>query len=236
MAGPEIPTGHLVALEESLAARGIGRIVPLWLRHRAIAVFLVQGEPDGQLDTLAARAAPALELSIRYTDRVNAARHRQRSTAGAELQQVLLPPRISGIRGAELVGTVLPAYDVGGDWFDYAADARGAWLALADAAGKGARASAVSALSVAAFRAARQADAYARRGDRPYGRRRRRVRRCVDVRHLARRALGRRDQDDRVDLARPPACRTGSPPGAGSRTSQDPSSRRSACPTTLRSP
>jgi serine phosphatase RsbU (regulator of sigma subunit) len=54
---------------------------------------------------------------------------------------------------------VLPAYDVGGDWFDHAAHATGAWLALADAAGKGPRASAVSALSVAAFRAARQAGA-----------------------------------------------------------------------------
>ena len=62
---------------------------------------------------------------------------------------------------------MLPAYDVGGDWFDHAADASGAWLALADAAGKGARASAVSALSVAAFRAARQAGASLGRGERP---------------------------------------------------------------------
>jgi serine phosphatase RsbU (regulator of sigma subunit) len=159
MAGPEVPTGHLLALEQSLAERGIGRIVPLWLRHRAIAVFLVKGEPDGQLELLAGRAAAALELSIRYSDRVNGARHRQRATAGAELQQVLLPPRIAGVRGAELAGSVLPAYDVGGDWFDHAAHATGAWLALADAAGKGPRASAASALSLAAFRAARQAGA-----------------------------------------------------------------------------
>ena len=159
MAGPEIPTGHLEALESSLAIRGIGQIVPLWLRHRAIAVFLVKGQPIADLEPLAGRAAAVLELSIRYSDRVNTARHRQRATAGAELQQVLLPPRLAGVRGAELAGSVLPAYDVGGDWFDHAADATGAWLALADAAGKGARASAVSALSLAAFRAARQAGA-----------------------------------------------------------------------------
>ncbi len=159
MAGPEIPTGHLTALERSLPERGIGQVVPLWLRHRAIAVFLVDGTSEGSLDILAGRAAAALELSLRYSDRVSAARHRQRATAGAELQQVLLPPRITGVRGAELAGTVLPAYDVGGDWFDHAADADGAWLALADAAGKGGRASAASALSVAAFRAARQAGA-----------------------------------------------------------------------------
>ena len=158
MAGPEIPTGHLAALEQSLPERGIGQVVPLWLRHRAIAVFLVDGTSEGPLDVLAGRAAAALELSLRYSDRVSAARHRQRATAGAEQQQVLLPPRITGVRGAELAGTVLPAYDVGGDWFDHSAVPDGAWLALADAAGKGGRASAASALSLAAFRAARQAD------------------------------------------------------------------------------
>jgi serine phosphatase RsbU (regulator of sigma subunit) len=159
MPGPEIPTGHLAALERSMAARGIGQIVPLWLRHRAIAVFLVDGSGGAELETFAGQAAGALELSLRYSDRVNGARHRQRATAGAELQQQLLPPRMAGVRGAEIAGSVLPAYDVGGDWFDHAADRDGAWLAVADAAGKGGRASAVSALSLAAFRAARQAGA-----------------------------------------------------------------------------
>ena len=156
MAGPEIPSGHLEELERSFAARGLGSVVPLWLRHRAIAVFLVEGMPGSRLEDFAGRAAVALELSIRYTDRLGGARHRQRSTPGAELQQVLLPPRVAGVRGAEIAGSVLPAYDVGGDWFEHAADHAGAWLAVADAAGKGSRASAVSALTLAALRAARQ--------------------------------------------------------------------------------
>jgi serine phosphatase RsbU (regulator of sigma subunit) len=157
MAGPEIPSGHLLALERAFTARGVGTVVPLWLRHRAIAVFLVEGHPGTALDALAARAAVALELSLRYSDRLAGARHRQRATAGAELQQSLLPPRVAGVRGAEIAGSVLPAYDVGGDWFEHAADDAGAWLAVADAAGKGGRASAVSALTLAALRAARQA-------------------------------------------------------------------------------
>jgi serine phosphatase RsbU (regulator of sigma subunit) len=159
MAGPEIPRGHLEELERSFAARGLGSVVPLWLRHRAIAVFLAEGPPTRRLDEWACSAAVALELSLRYTDRLAGARHRQRATAGAELQQLMLPPRIAGVRGAEIVGSVLPAYDVGGDWFEHAADHAGAWLAVADAAGKGARASAVSALTLAALRAARQAGA-----------------------------------------------------------------------------
>jgi serine phosphatase RsbU (regulator of sigma subunit) len=61
------------------------------------------------------------------------------------------------VRGGEIAASVLPAYDVGGDWFEHAAEPAGAWLAVADAAGKGPRASAVSALTLAAFRAARQA-------------------------------------------------------------------------------
>ena len=157
MAGPEIPTGHLAALEREFAARGLGTIVPLWLRHRAIAVFLVDGTPDARLDEFAPRAAAVLELSLRYTDRLAGARHRQRATAGAELQQLLLPPRIAGIRGAEIAGSVLPAYDVGGDWFEHIADRGGAWVAVADASGKGPRASALSALTLAALRATREA-------------------------------------------------------------------------------
>ncbi len=157
MAGPEIPAGHLSALEKEFAERGFGRVVPLWLRHRAVAVFLVDGEPGDRLDAFAVSAAIALELSLRYTDRFAAARHRQRATAGAELQQLMLPPRIAGVRGAEIAGSVLPAYDVGGDWFEHSANPTGAWLVVADAAGKGARASAVSALTLAALRAARQA-------------------------------------------------------------------------------
>ena len=156
MPGPELPAGHLEELERSFAARGLGTVVPLWLRHRAIAVFVVDGSSARELEEFAARAAVALELSLRYTDRVARARHRQQATAGAELQQLLLPPRIAGFRGAEIAASVLPAYDVGGDWFEHSASYQGAWLAVADAAGKGPRASAVSALSVAALRAARQ--------------------------------------------------------------------------------
>jgi hypothetical protein len=99
MPGPELPAGHLEELERSFAARGLGTVVPLWLRHRAIAVFVVDGSFARELEEFAARAAVALELSLRYTDRVARARHRQQATAGAELQQLLLPPRIAGFRG-----------------------------------------------------------------------------------------------------------------------------------------
>ena len=58
-------------------------------------------------------------------------------TPAAEVQQHLLPPRIARIAGAQLAGTLLPTYEVGGDWFDFVENRDGAWLAIADAAGNG---------------------------------------------------------------------------------------------------
>ena len=54
---------------------------------------------------------------------------------------------------------MLPAYDVGGDWFDHADNEEGVWLAIGDAMGKGIRAAAISAVSIGALRAARRAGA-----------------------------------------------------------------------------
>ena len=157
MPGPELPAGHLEELERSFAARGLGTVVPLWLRHRAIAVFVVEGRFALELEEFAARAAVALELSLRYTDRVARARHRSRQRpvpssnncccrralpASAEQR---LRPRCSRPTTSVEIGSSIRFH-------------QGAWLAVADAAGKGPRASAVSALSVAALRAARQSD------------------------------------------------------------------------------
>ena len=72
---------------------------------------------------------------------------------------MLLPPRLATLDGAELAGGVLPGYDVAGDFFDYAANADGLWLCVADAMGKGNEAAALSSLAVGALRAARRGGA-----------------------------------------------------------------------------
>jgi serine phosphatase RsbU (regulator of sigma subunit) len=133
------------------------RVVPLWLRHRAIAALICDGDPGDRLDGLAREAAAAIELAAGYTDQFSAARRHAPVAPAAQLQQDLLPPRITAARGAEIAGCILPAYDVGGDWFDIAISETGAWLAVADAVGKGLAASALSALAVSAQRAVRQA-------------------------------------------------------------------------------
>jgi serine phosphatase RsbU (regulator of sigma subunit) len=132
-------------------------LVALWLRHRAIAVLICNSDPGERLDGLAREAAAAIELATGYTDQFSSARRHAPVATAAQLQQELLPPRIAAARGAELAACILPAYDVGGDWFDIATSSSGAWLAVGDAVGKGMVAAALSALAVSAQRSVRQA-------------------------------------------------------------------------------
>ncbi|MDQ6818918.1 MAG: serine/threonine-protein phosphatase, partial [Actinomycetota bacterium] len=91
-----------------------------------------------------------------YTDFIEAARRRKPTTAAAEIQQNLFPPRIARIAGAQLAGVLLPSYEVGGDWFDFVENRDGAWLAIADSAGKGPTAAGLGAAALGALRAARR--------------------------------------------------------------------------------
>ena len=101
----------------------------------------------------------ALELASGYTDALHAVRRRKDTQPAAEIQQNLLPPRLARVDRADVAGGVLPGYDVGGDFFDYAANAGGLWLVVADATGKGNSAAALSSLAIGALRAARRAGA-----------------------------------------------------------------------------
>ena len=53
-------------------------------------------------------------------------------------------------------GGVLPGYEVGGDFFDYAQNEDGLWLVIADGVGKGNEAAALSAVTIGALRASRR--------------------------------------------------------------------------------
>ena len=82
-------------------------------------------------------AALAMEMAAGYTDVVHAARRRQSVNPAAEIQQNLLLPRIAIVSGFAVAGGVLPGYEIGGDFFDYADNPDGVWLAVGDALGKG---------------------------------------------------------------------------------------------------
>jgi serine phosphatase RsbU (regulator of sigma subunit) len=155
--GPEIVPEGLPPFYEVLKRR-LPRCVatPLWLRGRVIGLLLCVGAPVVPLEDIAKQGAAALELANDYTDVIEAARRRKPTTAAAEVQYDLLPPRVARVTGAQLAGALLPAYEVGGDWFDFAENRDGAWLAIADTAGTGPTAAGLAAAALGALRAARR--------------------------------------------------------------------------------
>jgi serine phosphatase RsbU (regulator of sigma subunit) len=155
--GPEIVPEGLPAYQERVRARFPGCVLePLWLRGRVLGLLLCIGTPVSPLGDIAKQGAAALELANDYTDSIEAVRRRKPTTAAAEIQQNLFPPRIARISGAQLAGGLLPAYEVGGDWFDFVENRDGAWLAIADASGSGPTAAGLGAAALGALRAARR--------------------------------------------------------------------------------
>lgn len=130
--------------------------VPLWLRGRVLGLLLCVGAPVTALDDIATQGALALELANGYTDVIESARRRKPTSAAAEVQHHLLPPRIARVTGAQLAGGLLPTYEVGGDWFDFSENRDGAWVAIADPTGHGPIAAGLGAAALGALRAARR--------------------------------------------------------------------------------
>jgi serine phosphatase RsbU (regulator of sigma subunit)/AraC-like DNA-binding protein len=155
--GPEIVPEGLPSFYTLLKQR-LPRCVavPLWLRGRVIGLLLCVGAPVAPLEDIAKQGAAALELANDYTDVIEAARRRKPTTAAAEVQYHLLPPRVARITGAQIAGALLPAYEVGGDWFDFVENRDGAWMAIADTAGTGPTAAGLGASALGALRAARR--------------------------------------------------------------------------------
>lgn len=157
--GPELDADGIAAIRQSLAHVRGSEVFALWLRGRAIGVFISFGRPRQPLTEMARQAAAAVTLADRYTDVFARAQRRRQPKAAAEIQQSLLPPRIVRITGAEVAGNVLPTYEVAGDWYDVVENTDGVWLTLADGLGESTRAAASSAVALGALRASRRSGA-----------------------------------------------------------------------------
>ena len=90
------------------------------------------------------------------TDEYFRARRRQPMALAAEMQWHLLPPLTMQEPRIELAGVLEPAYEVGGDAFDYAINHATAHVGMFDAMGHGLRASTMASLAVSAYRHARR--------------------------------------------------------------------------------
>lgn len=154
--GVEIPREVFDEVRARITEQLRGAVVaPLILRGRALGLLVVVGAGDDALRDLAREAAAALAVADGYTDALQTARRARETSPAAEIQQNLLPARIVRVAGASLAGNVLPGYEVGGDWFDFADNADCVWLGLADVEGTGTRAAGLGAVLLGAFRSGR---------------------------------------------------------------------------------
>ncbi len=158
--GPEIAPDAIPELNARFESMLPGCApAPMWLRGRAIGVLLALRTPQEPLAEIARQGTAALELAGVYTDVFEIARRRRETSPAAEIQLNLLPPRNARVAGAEFAGSLLPSYDVGGDWFDFVENRDGAWLAIVDVSGKGPETAALGSIVLGALRAARRTGA-----------------------------------------------------------------------------
>jgi serine phosphatase RsbU (regulator of sigma subunit) len=108
----------------------------------------------GQL--LAGMTAQLLVAKTNYTDAFKLARRTRPMTIGADLVWDLLPPQSLTGTDVTIAAVLAPAYDLGGDAYDYAVTGRTADFAIFDAMGHGTPASLLATLTLATYRHARR--------------------------------------------------------------------------------
>ena len=139
--------------------------VPVTLGGERFGVLDVRlaGEPSpglvAELERVAMALAFALAVAGRATDEVELARRGRPLSLPAEIQWELLPRLALVAPEYEVAGTLEPAYDVGGDTFDYAAQPQALTVSVTDAMGHGLQAALLAGLAVAALRNARRRQA-----------------------------------------------------------------------------
>jgi len=97
-------------------------------------------------------AGHLIATQARYTDMYNLRRRRRPLSLAASMQWDLLPPLVLKTPRMTVAGAIEPAYDVGGDCFDYALNDTLFDMAIFDAMGHGIQASLVASLVVGSYR------------------------------------------------------------------------------------
>lgn len=178
--GPDAGAREHQSVDGSLAGRAFRAVQPVEAQHdtgRRLWVPLLDGierlgvlevvfpagtPPLGDdlhrvLGRLAHLVAELLVSSSAYTDHYEWFRRQAPMALPAEMQHELLPPKTFGTSRIVISGLLAPAYEVGGDAFDYALNGNIAHVAVFDAIGHGLQASLLAGLAVSSYRNARRA-------------------------------------------------------------------------------
>jgi serine phosphatase RsbU (regulator of sigma subunit) len=154
IAGRAFADGHTVVSDRADGVRVWVPIIEGSDRTGVLALTM----PDAQEATLAACEELALltgyliSSHARSTDHYNLFRRRRALSLAASMQWDLLPPLVLKTARASVAGLLEPAYEVGGDCFDYALNDDELAVAIFDAMGHGVGSSLIAALAVGCYR------------------------------------------------------------------------------------
>ncbi len=119
----------LIASNKSVGAMWIGR--PRSEGH-------YEDETITILQTMAQHAAAAIENVKLYSELSEKERYEREMALARQIQAGMLPVSVPEIEGFEVQGVCRPAFEVGGDYFDYVSAGDGRWFIVAgDVSGKG---------------------------------------------------------------------------------------------------
>ncbi|MCU1372202.1 MAG: protein serine/threonine phosphatase [Ilumatobacteraceae bacterium] len=126
-------------------------------RVGVLEVATAEPAPDvAALRAFAAVVAAELVAANQYTDLFTRTRRQQPMSLAAEMQWASLPPASFATKAVHIAGMMEPAYDVGGDTFDYAHSDGLLSFAILDAVGHSLDSSMTSSLALGAYRNARR--------------------------------------------------------------------------------
>lgn len=152
--------------EPVVVVSGAGQVgyFPLTMRAERLGVLEIDLPEDDPalrvaLTDIARFLGYALVAARRYTDRFERIRRRRDLELAAEIQWELLPVLAYDAAEFSVAGSLEPAYEIGGDTFDYAVAEETVTMSVTDAMGHGLRAAMLGSLAVTAMRNRR------RRGD-----------------------------------------------------------------------
>ncbi|MDA8393364.1 MAG: PP2C family protein-serine/threonine phosphatase [Actinomycetota bacterium] len=137
--------------------------LPVSMRGERLGVLVVRMRVRPDRPTLDALQAVATTVSYvlysaaRYTDAFERARRHRQLSLPAEMQWALLPARAFRCPEFTVAGQLVPAYEVGGDVFDYAIESDKLTVSVIDAMGHALEASVMAGLALASLRNRRRA-------------------------------------------------------------------------------
>jgi serine phosphatase RsbU (regulator of sigma subunit) len=152
----------MTELYETTGAAGVRLWVPLLDGTERLGLLEVlatappSAELRGDYQIAAGLLAEILTSRRAYGDALERTRRRLPMQLAAEIVWDLLPPLTFASSGVMISAILEPAYDVGGDAFDYAVNGEILHAAVFDAVGHGIDASALTSLTISAYRNARR--------------------------------------------------------------------------------